>query len=115
MAKNSDKVSVLERRRIELLNAIKHDASADIVAKRIDALKQAVFGVAKKHNVRYRPFTRFADNPEWQMVVRCWDALTPDLVVAIVTSWADRPAYREVLLACRDAADDPTQKTQDGG
>ncbi|WP_144054679.1 hypothetical protein [Rhodopirellula europaea] len=115
MAKNSDKSIVLQRRRIELLNAIKHDASAEFVAKRIDALKQAVFGVAKKHHARYRPFTRFAENSEWQMVVRYWTALTPDSVVAVVTSWPDRPAYKEVLLACRDAADEPTQKTQDGG
>ncbi|EMB17876.1 hypothetical protein RE6C_01391 [Rhodopirellula europaea 6C] len=49
------------------------------------------------------------------MVVRYWTALTPDSVVAVVTSWPDRPAYKEVLLACRDAADEPTQKTQDGG
>ena len=115
MAKNSDKDSVLERRRIELLNAIKHDASADMVGKRIAALKQAVFGVAKKNNVTYRPFTRFADNPEWQMVIRCWEALTPDVVVAIVTSWDAHPSYREVVLACRDAADDSTQKAQGGG
>ena len=114
MAKNSDKDRVLERRRMELLHAIKHDASADIVAKRIEALKQAVFGVAKKHNVSYRPFTQFADNHEWQMIVHCWEAMTPEMVVAVVQSWTNGPAYRDVVVVCRDVSQDPNRKEEDG-
>ncbi len=49
MAKNSDKNRVLERRQTELLHAIKHEADTEAIAKRVTALKHAVFGVAKKN------------------------------------------------------------------
>ncbi len=106
MAKDSDKNAVLERRRVELIHAIEHRHDREKITKRIDALKQAVFAVAKKHNVRTRPFTKREDNPEWQMVVRFWDALPLEAVVEIVAKWRDRPGYKEVLIACGNVDDD---------
>lgn len=115
MAKNSDKNLVLERRRIELLHAIQHEANTEAIAKRVTALKHAVFGVAKKQHVRYHPFLEFADNSEWRMVHRCWESFATDEVISIVSGWAERPSYKDVMLACRDGSDKACPRTEDSG
>ena len=114
MARNSDKNRVLARRRIELLNAVKHGANAEALAKRVTALKNAVFAVAKKHHVRHRPFLKFADNSEWFIVQCCWESFTTDKVILVVSSWGERASYKDILLACGD--DDKTfTGTENGG
>ena len=112
MAKNSDKNRVLERRRIELLHAIKHEANTEAIAKRVTALKHAVFGVAKKHHVTGRPFLKFADNSEWRMVNSCWESFTTDEVISIVSRWAEHPTYKDVVLACRDDSSKASPRTE---
>ncbi len=115
MSKNSDKNAVLERRRVELLHAIEHRYDREKVAKRVDALKQAVFAVAKKYNVRASPFRKQEDNAEWQLVVRFWDALPLEVAVDIVKKWRDRPGYKEVLVACRNVDNASVRKNSSDG
>lgn len=83
------------------MHAIVHDSGPAAVAKRVEALRKAVFAVAKKHHVFCGPFTKFADNLEWQAVVAFWESRTPEEVIAIVEGWSERPTYRDVLLASR--------------
>ena len=101
MAKDSDKLAVLERRRIELLHAIKHELSEEQLLKRVQRVKQAVFAVAKQYHVRGRPFKRFENNLEWQRVERFWESLSSAAVIELVTQWKPGVSYKTILAPCR--------------
>lgn len=72
MTKNSDKNGVLDRRRVELLHAIRNEAGTEVVLKRVTALRGVIIGVVKKHHVRHYPFQSFEQNPEWRAVLARW-------------------------------------------
>lgn len=100
MAKNSDKNRVLERRRVQLLHAIRNESDHDALEKRVSDLLRAVSSVIKKHHVRYHLFQEFNQNSEWKTVTDRWSRMTTDDVIAIVSKWRERPSYTDILHAC---------------
>ncbi|MCA9038206.1 MAG: hypothetical protein KDA91_23940 [Planctomycetaceae bacterium] len=100
MAKNSDKNRMLERRRVQLLQAIRIGADHDILEKRVSELLRAVLSVVKKHHTRYYPFQDFDENAEWKAVVDHWTTMKTDDIIAVVSAWREGPCYTQVLHAC---------------
>lgn len=96
MAKDSDKKRVLEKRRVELLHSIEHDADQEMIQKRVIKLLEAIYAVAKKEQSRIHPFTSEAKNEQLQAIKRGWESLAIEKVVAIVAGWPENPTYREV-------------------
>ncbi len=65
MAKDSDKRSVLDRRKQELGHALNHDLEAAVIARRADKVRAAALAVIKKYR---RPFAHVEGEPgnkEW--------------------------------------------------
>ncbi len=100
MAKDSDKNRVLERRRVQLLHAIRNAADHNALEKCVSELLRAVLSVIKKHHVQYHPFQKFDENTEWKAVTDHWTRMKMDDVIAIVSKWRERPSYTEIFGAC---------------
>ena len=93
---------MLERRRVQLLQAIRSGSDHDVLEKRVSELLRAVLSVIKKHHTRYYPFRDFDKNAEWKAVVDRWTTMTINDIIEIVSTWREGPSYTQILHACDD-------------
>lgn len=100
MAKDLDRLRVLDRRRIELFHAIRHGHSFLAIAKCCERLQQAALAVAKKSLVRRHPFETLNSTEAWQRVEPFWLSLTSAAIIAIAHNWPSRLTFRHVLSVC---------------
>ena len=96
MAKDSDKRSVLVRRKKELDHALKHDFATAAIARRAEKVRSAAIAVIKKHRWAFAHLEGAPGNREWKELKERWDQLTTDEIVALVRQWPPRPAIRDV-------------------
>ncbi len=92
MAKDSDKLRVLTRRKQELDHAIRHGYPAAAINVRAEKLRAAAFAVLKK----YRDL--FA---HWEALQARWESLTADEIIELSAGWGTRATLRDVRLAAR--------------
>ena len=80
MAKNSDKRAVVEKRRMELLHAIRHDFSEHQILMRVEKLRFAAFKFIKKEFDG-----RSSGIPDG--LIEGWEAMTPDEIIELAKIW----------------------------
>jgi hypothetical protein len=94
MAKNSNKLAVLARRKNELDHALKHDFSSEAVAKRAEKVRSAAIAVIKKFRGDFADYEGGSDG--WNELPQKWKQLTTSEIAAIVGKWRPNPGAREV-------------------
>jgi len=98
MAKDSDKRSVLDRRKKELDHALKHDLAPAAIARRAEKVRAAAIAVTKKYRGAFAHLEGARGHREWKELTEKWEQLTTDEIVELVRQWPPRPAIRDVRL-----------------
>jgi len=98
MAKNSDKRAVVEKRRVELLHAIRGEFSEDQILTRVEKLRFAIFKFIKKE---FNGRSSGAPNG----LVEKWDSMSAERIIVIANSWPKNPTIRNVVDAQVNEAD----------
>lgn len=96
MAKDSDKRSVLNRRKQELDHALRHGFPPAAVEVRVEKLRAAAIAVLKKNS---GPFALVEDGPgnaAWKALRARWEALSVDEIVALTAEWGSQPTVRGI-------------------
>jgi hypothetical protein len=89
VAKDSNKLRVLARRKQELDHAIAHGLSSDALHKRAEKLRTAAVAVLKKYR------NAIASSESFQMR---WAELTVDEIIRLSVKWGSQPTLRNICL-----------------
>lgn len=114
MARNSDKLQLLQRRRLELRHAIEHGMSAEAIANRCEKFKEAAVAVVKKTVVRCHPFRRAENDANFQETFLFWQSLSVPEIIEINNKWPERVNYQDVRRVAHVHLKDGTDRASDG-
>jgi hypothetical protein len=98
MAKDSDKLAVLHRRKTELDHALKHGFSAIAIERRAEKVRAAAIAVIKKYR---GPFAHVEGGPgsqEWKELNERWNQFSTAEIITLVHRWPSSPTIRDVRL-----------------
>jgi hypothetical protein len=93
---NSDKSSLLARRKLELDHAIKHGFDQVKIARRADRVRAAVIAVLKKDRSRYLIDPSGPRARDWKAIEDKWRNMSTDEVIEMSRHWTTRPSSRDL-------------------
>ncbi len=93
---NSDKRTLLARRKRELDHAIEHGFDELKIAHRADKVRSAVLAVLKKYR---NPLTQQVESeiaPEWKVLEGKWATMPTADIIDAARHWPERPTLRDL-------------------
>ena len=96
MAKDSNKLRVLARRKQELDHAIAHDCSPAAVQLRAEKLRAAAVAVLKKYRGAFAHVEGAPGHSSWEALQSHWEGLSVDEIIDLSARWGREPTLRDV-------------------
>ena len=96
MAKDSNKLGVLARRKRELDHAIAHGFSLEAVQRRTEKLRAAAVAVLKKYRGAFAHVEGAPGHLRWEALQARWEGLSVDEVIELSARWGPEPTGRDV-------------------
>ncbi len=119
MAKDSNKVRVLQRRKQELDHALKNAYPAEALQVRAEKLRSAAIAVLKKYGGPFPMVEGTSGNVAWTTVRARWEALSISEIIGLSSRWGAQPSYRDLQIGDaeprRDGAHAEPGAAADGG
>ena len=98
MAKDSDKLTLLKRRKVELEHALTQGYADDAVDSRVEKLRLAALAVAKKYRGDFAHLEGCSGNKEWMQLKDRWEGFSVAEIIQIVEGWPTQPKIKHVRL-----------------
>ena len=98
MAKDSDKLTLPKRRKVELDHAIRQGFDTDAIERRVEKLRLAALAVAKKYRGDFGHLSGCSGNKEWLELRDRWEGFSVEEILKLVEDWPTQPKIKHVWL-----------------
>jgi hypothetical protein len=103
VAKDSNKLRVLTRRKQELDHAIAHGYSAESLRIRAEKLRVEAIAVLKKYRGDFAHIEGAPGHSIWKSLQTRWEGLTVEEIIERSGGWGPQPTVRDVRFGNGDS------------